>query len=322
MAAEGHCQSLSGIPILSFNGAAAGWPRKDVSPRGKSLQYVTFNGAAAGWPRKACRLGTGMPFRRPFNGAAAGWPRKAIVPVRTDPRKFSLQWGRGRMAAEGSPRSSTPAWGRAASMGPRPDGRGRPFGVLTFSFGSSLQWGRGRMAAEGRVVGLVVAALAGFNGAAAGWPRKDHGARRAHRQHDRFNGAAAGWPRKGKYAQICSSAQTGFNGAAAGWPRKEHAGNSKGYGADASMGPRPDGRGRPYNDAAAAVVNTLQWGRGRMAAEGNRRARDKMTGRGLQWGRGRMAAEGCLLYVGAPSFAAASMGPRPDGRGRPRTPPT
>ena len=37
---------------------------------------------------------------RSFNGAAAGWPRKALAAeIRNAERE--LQWGRGRMAAEG-----------------------------------------------------------------------------------------------------------------------------------------------------------------------------------------------------------------------------
>ena len=60
-----------------------------------------------------------------FNGAAAGWPRKVVMQIDRLVPKFELQWGRGRMAAEGSvPRR-------------RVVGEG------------GLQWGRGRMAAEG-----------------------------------------------------------------------------------------------------------------------------------------------------------------------------
>ena len=66
-------------------------------------------------------------------------------------------------------------------------------------------------------------------------------------------------------------AADGFNGAAAGWPRKVPL---------AVFG-------------LCRLLEELQWGRGRMAAEGT------ITGAGffrndrLQWGRGRMAAEGC-----------------------------
>ena len=39
-------------------------------------------------------------------------------------------------------------------------------------------------------------------------------------------------------------------------------------------------------------MNKLQWGRGRMAAEGGSKVKDIAGSVELQWGRGRMAAEG------------------------------
>ena len=59
-----------------------------------------------------------------------------------------LQWGRGRMAAEGYEASKRQ--------------QGWPL----------LQWGRGRMAAEGRSCTWSPIRCLRFNGAAAGWPRK------------------------------------------------------------------------------------------------------------------------------------------------------
>ena len=176
-------------------------------------------------------------------------------------------------------------------MGPRPDGRGRIRAAAVETRGMRLQWGRGRMAAEGTSCRRAHPLHIGFNGAAAGWPRKVRGGGRAHplpfllqwgrgrmaaeglwryfRHHRRscFNGAAAGWPRKGPSRPWRRRGSWGFNGAAAGWPRK---------------GPSP---------AGAKILSPLQWGRGRMAAEGGR------PGHALHAGR-------------------ASMGPRPDGRGR------
>ena len=176
-------------------------------------------------------------------------------------------------------------------MGPRPDGRGR-----------LAAWGgrRGRSC---------------VNGAAAGWPRKAHtdcqgdcdndasmgprpdgrGRRRARgatRRACGVNGAAAGWPRKAT-SQACTRRRgPRVNGAAAGWPRKVFS-----------------------HDFCAARVRLRQWGRGRMAAEGAVAARARRQAIMRQWGRGRMAAEGgiaTLTSVGE----NASMGPRPDGRGR------
>ena len=88
-----------------------------------------------------------------------------------------------------------------------------------------------------------------------------------------------------------------FNGAAAGWPRKAHA------------------------PAPRHAHRQLQWGRGRMAAEGLAAVGFWLTPRALQWGRGRMAAEGCAQRAKGGRRKNASMGPRPDGRGRLAVPP-
>ena len=74
---------------------------------------------------------------------------------------------------------------------------------------------------------------------------------------------------EGNHAAPTSFERGRFNGAAAGWPRKgvghDLAINGK---HQASMGPRPDGRGRIYPIFIGVVMMPLQWGRGRMAAEG------------------------------------------------------
>ena len=59
------------------------------------------------------------------------------------------------------------------------------------------------------------------------------------------------------------------------------------------MGPRPDGRGRRYPGCVLLyLADRLQWGRGRMAAEGRDQPLLVELDVALQWGRGRMAAEG------------------------------
>ena len=42
------------------------------------------------------------------NGAAAGWPRKVGIEAMAARTYFALQWGRGRMAAEGICRRAVP----------------------------------------------------------------------------------------------------------------------------------------------------------------------------------------------------------------------
>ena len=184
-----------------------------------SSSRPSFNGAAAGWPRKAGTRQRSRCWAGSFNGAAAGWPRKAC---------------------------RVPSYAREvrASMGPRPDGRGRDVSALVQVAYGGLQWGRGRMAAEG---GECV----GGGGAECGlqWGRgrmaaEGRQSRRRPRARRCFNGAAAGWPRKDASIEHGLLVEFGFNGAAAGWPRKVRAWQINCKGKPASMGPRPDGRGR------------------------------------------------------------------------------
>ena len=65
-----------------------------------------------------------------------------------------------------------------------------------------------------------------------------------------------------------SASSNSFNGAATGWPRKARGSSRQDAGSLASMGPRPDGRGREYNAHYYDSADELQWGRDRMAAEG------------------------------------------------------
>ena len=123
------------------------------------------------------------------------------------------------MAAEGKARGYIVRM-YLASMGPRPDGRGRLLGMATLVITLALQWGRGRMAAEGAL----------------------------HRTADTMGGMLQ-WGRgrmaaEGRYAPLLRSVSAGFNGAAAGWPRKVSHGRARDTMHGASMGPRPDGRGR------------------------------------------------------------------------------
>ena len=105
------------------------------------------NGAAAKRPRK------GLIILRPpavilsVNGAAAKRPRKGLA---ERPRVDALgrQWGRGQTAAESRTAGRAGGAGRQASMGPRPNGRGKAEDVM------------------------IAGALAGVNGAAAKRPRK------------------------------------------------------------------------------------------------------------------------------------------------------
>ena len=182
----------------AVNGAAAGWPRKECWRIAPVWPAPTVNGAAAGWPRKDIGWlerersncppsmgprpdGRGRQFPAmctamsayTVNGAAAGWPRKVSCSAQKGLIRFSRQWGRGRMAAEGvavHPAARADAY---PSMGPRPDGRGRLGARSVSALASKPSMGprpdgRGRdRTGCGRAPGG-----GSVNGAAAGWPRK------------------------------------------------------------------------------------------------------------------------------------------------------
>ena len=200
------------------------------------------------------------------------------------------------------------------SMGPRPDGRGRPDILILHISNDVLQWGRDRMAAEGDVA--VSTRLAAADPSMG--PRPDGRGRPWAKCRNcsvwTFNGAATGWPRKARWAAARS-----WSAPRLQWGRDRMAaeGSLAAFTSSASclpsMGPRPDGRGRIFMAVAGSVQDSsLQWGRDRMAAEGRRGAEPAVSVASLQWGRDRMAAEGAPCPSGirpaACSFNGAATG--------------
>ena len=203
-------------------------------------------------------------------------------------------------------------------MGPRPDGRGKPvccsLGGQTGSVNGAAarrprkgqvrsqpvchnalrQWGRGQTAAESLQEPLTYRRIL----LASMGPRPDGRGKSAHRQGGgaapSVNGAAARRPRKAVLARARRSAAIGVNGAAARRPRKVRVHADGQAHAAASMGPRPDGRGKVFLTGALLSRFLRQWGRGQTAAE-----------------RAGWPARTC-------AGPCASMGPRPDGRGKSR----
>jgi len=181
---------------MSFNGAAAGQPRKDLP-----IRVWTDERSASMGPRLDSRGRTASANRKPERVAASMGPRldsrgRAKFHARVS-AALELQWGRGWTAAEGTP--PTP---------PTPPA-------------IPLQWGRGWTAAEGAVSPRAAPRPTCFNGAAAGQPRKGLPAaaspvERWPLQWGRGWTAAEGAPRSRGDAR-CSR----FNGAAAGQPRKD-----------------------------------------------------------------------------------------------------
>ena len=136
-------------------------------------------------------------------------------------------------------------WRCDASMGPRPDGRGRHTRTRMDARGRRASMGprpdgRGRKA-DGRL-SEVDSELQWGRGRMAAEGGATVGA--LGMKSICFNGAAAGWPRKANDAAHDALRRGSFNGAAAGWPRKVARRATLNRRRPASMGPRPDGRGR------------------------------------------------------------------------------
>ena len=101
MAAEGFSPRAFTRRTISFNGAAAGWPRKGDLRGRRRLDRRELQWGRGRMAAESMAPMSDVSTSRSFNGAAAGWPRK--VRTKTDVRTLlQLQWGRGRMAAEGA----------------------------------------------------------------------------------------------------------------------------------------------------------------------------------------------------------------------------
>ena len=201
------------------------------------------------------------------------------------------QWGRGQTAAERAQRTFA-GFPKLASMGPRPNGRGkvmrqrlnwstkrRQWGrgqtaaerLLAFrrsTANTRRQWGRGQTAAESAILGMGILLTAsrqwgrGQTAAESRRPLWPTASRRS------VNGAAAKRPRKGGVDGPQAGAPRRVNGAAAKRPRKELTRASERIKAgSASMGPRPNGRGKALADLDDEGDPSRQWGRGQTAAE-------------------------------------------------------
>ena len=241
---------------------------------------------------ESCRPTRAVRLPNRVNGAAARRPRKGDLDVYHALRD-------------------------AASMGPRPDGRGK------------------RCAPPVRLN-----STRSVNGAAARRPRKGRHRRPAHnglasRQWGRGQTAAESWI---SCSTVCR--RNRVNGAAARRPRKGLCAWRRHSALQASMGPRPDGRGKLARRAAAGpefCVNGAAARRPRKVPISQPLKRCGFTGvngaaarrprkdtlRRLpenpserQWGRGQTAAESRRVYREDLSARSASMGPRPDGRGK------
>ena len=135
-----------GCALCGVNGAAAKRPRKGPGAARCRRPPLASMGPRPNGRGKARTAAAARPTCS-VNGAAAKRPRKAALD--TSRMMCSLrQWGRGQTAAErvGAARNVS---GRAASMGPRPNGRGKAiFAAAAAAQLLMRQWGRGQTAAE------------------------------------------------------------------------------------------------------------------------------------------------------------------------------
>ena len=156
------------------------------------------------------------------------------------------QWGRGQTAAESVHVEQAAARQAVASMGPRPDGRGKAGGAQSPSArAGSVNGAAARRPRKGRPHPCI------FRGSRRQWGRGQTAAESVRRARRR----RAGW---------C------VNGAAARRPRKGSGRSARRDRLPASMGPRPDGRGKREAREFLNARPGRQWGRGQTAAESRR----------------------------------------------------
>ena len=223
---------------VAEGGRAATWP----------VSVFSFNGAATFRSRKGQRQRRAWQNASCFNGAATFRSRKAR------PR---------RHAASGRQR---------ASMGPRPFGRGRsPLRGGTPKVTGALQWGRDLSVAEGAYCDIF---LCGHLHASMG-PRPFGRGRHLAAIWRYAAIVALQWGRdlsvaEGSSSSSCTDASScGFNGAATFRSRKADKSRTLVQRfRNASMGPRPFGRGRVFlellvNPIAEASMGPRPFGRGR-----------------------------------------------------------
>ena len=259
-------------------GGGRGRPHASMGPRPNGRGKVEnganhhsarrgVNGAAAKRPRKDPECPACTDPVQGVNGAAAKRPRKGLRFIEGGLLRLR-QWGRGQTAAE----SSCSAAALSAHV-PR-------------------QWGRGQTAAESWQPKHDVAIRRSVNGAAAKRPRKGYRScplptiqtrrqwgrgqtaaerrptPRSRAQSKSVNGAAAKRPRKESSQRLSLAAV----GSASMGPRPNGRGKTmaiylayRNY--LASMGPRPNGRGKLIDSSRELYVSRRQWGRGQTAAE-------------------------------------------------------
>ena len=161
------CLGVYAHGLTSFNGATALRPWTGSRRRCSPLRTSGFNGATALRPWTGGCAWSLAAWSGCFNGATALRPWTALG--RIIPRLASAASMGPRPCGRGRERGAAfSEGGLAASMGPRPCGRGRLYTDYDAEGPTDeLQWGHGLAAVDGTARDLTPMATAGFNGATA-----------------------------------------------------------------------------------------------------------------------------------------------------------
>ena len=275
-----------------FNGAATFRPRRERAG-GDDLDHII---AVLQWGRDLSAAESGGSRPRPTASRALQWGRdlsaaESVYGQGQVAHVLVLQWGRDLSAAESSkPRAilfvpNALQWGRDLSAAESKE----YFDSVVYFI--ELQWGRDLSAAESRR-----AVRAGHRGRASMGPRPFG-------RGEILLGYEEKPPERLQWGRDLSAAESvwtsaivgglrGFNGAATFRPRRDTAHHRVPVRLQASMGPRPFGRGEAYMRLHVLLgIFMLQWGRDLSAAESVGRLRSRAGVHALQWGRDLSAAE-------------------------------
>ena len=277
-----------------------------------------FNGAAPLRARKRCSFRTVSRLSPCFNGAAPLRARKRFIEDAIDLHGGASMGPRPCGRGNGG-HVSQKLRHAYASMGPRPCGRGNCLRSAIRCARRALQWGRALAGAETRPPGpRMCLPRCSFNGAAPLRARKHAYRIRSTPNQGSFNGAAPLRARKPEEAELLLAHRT----VASMGPRPCGRGNRQGVRPyqsghlPASMGPRPCGRGNSIRVGEDGAVHAeLQWGRALAGAETTAIKLIMPMLVALQWGRALAGAETIPYFRHFCLDIAASMGPRPCGRG-------
>src|SRR5579883_2593803 len=310
----------SGPPSKRFNGATPRWAWKTAQGMEDLCRGTSFNGATPRWAWKTQKIGrpcgeaatlqwghatmgvenAGLRHRRPAFSHASMGPRhdgrgKLDRDVDRDEANNASMGprhdGRGKLRQAG-----LGAGNRPASMGPRHDGRGKPVRALEMWLTAlKLQWGHATMGVENPPgVSPCLFFVSSFNGATPRWAWKTQ--------------------RVGLAAHQLVGLQWGHATMGVENPCIYRL---RARSRLASMGPRHDGRGKPVTPAGGnPELFVLQWGHATMGVENAASPSGVDVILELQWGHATMGVENRAGERVEVRVAAASMGPRHDGRGK------